>query len=64
MVSWVGKGLGWEVHFLDRPIYQIVGARLRSISKLGLVLVVVAKRHFRVPLWSKPWTYDLKLGPN
>ena len=23
----------------------------------------VVKRHFRVPLWSKPWTWDMKLGP-
>ena len=26
--------------------------------------VVVVKRHFRVPLWSKPWTWSLKLGPS
>ena len=25
---------------------------------------VVVKRYFRVPLWSKPWTLDLKLGPS
>ena len=24
----------------------------------------VVKKHFRVPLWSKPWTWDLKLGPS
>ena len=23
----------------------------------------VVKRHFSVPLWSKPWTWDMKLGP-
>ena len=25
---------------------------------------MVVKRHFRVPLWSKLWTWDLMFGPS
>ena len=59
--------LGWAVTFLalDRLTYicnmnLLLG--LEPLKKLVMVVAVVVKRHFRVSLWSKPWTCDLMLG--
>ena len=37
---------------------------LEPFQKLAVGGGWVVKRHFSVPLWSKPWTWDLKLGPS